>query len=245
MSLRFTLATASRILRQLRQDPRTIALIVVVPSALLALLHYVMESSVETFNQVGLIMLGVFPFVSMFLVTSVAMLRERTSGSLERILTTPAHKVDLIAGYSLAFTLCAVVQSLVACGVAYLWLGLETEGTVWLVVVIAAANSVLGLALGLLVSAFAHTEFQAVQFMPAIVLPQVLLCGLIWPRDEMAQWLQSISDVMPLTYSVDALIEVGAHPELTDAIWRDIAIIAAVAAASLLLGATTLRRRSS
>src|SRR5699024_305565 len=174
MSPRFTFATAWRILKQLRHDPRTIALIIVVPSALLALLHYVMESSAETFNHVGLIMLGVFPFVSMFLVTSVAMLRERTSGSLERILTTPAHKVDLITGYSLAFTLCAIVQSLVACAVAYLWLGLDTEGPFWLVVVIAAANSILGLALGLLVSAFAHTEFQAVQFMPAIVLPQVL-----------------------------------------------------------------------
>lgn len=244
MSIRLALITAGRIGRQLVHDRRTVALILFVPALLLALLHYVMDSAPEIFDQVGLSMLGVFPFISMFLVTSVAMLRERTSGTLERILTTPVHKFDLILGYALAFTVAATLQSLIASGAAYWLLDLDTDGSVWLVVLIAAANAVLGLALGLLVSAFANTEFQAVQFMPAIVLPQVLLCGLIWPRDEMVGWLEGISNALPLSYAVDALTQVGTHTDPTDAMWRDVAIVAGAALLALVLGAATLRRRT-
>ncbi|HZE39555.1 MAG TPA: ABC transporter permease [Stackebrandtia sp.] len=240
-----TLSTAGRILRQLVHDRRTIALVVAVPALLLVLLRYVMDSQPHIFQSVGLSMLGVFPFISMFLVTSVAMLRERTSGTLERALTTPVHKFDLICGYALAFTLAAVVQSVIASAVAYWWLDLDTDGPAWLVIVIAAANAVLGLALGLFASAFANTEFQAVQFMPAIVLPQVLLCGLIWPRDQMADWLEKISDVLPLTYAVDALGEVGSHSDATRTLWWDLAIVAGCAVAALILGAATLRRRTA
>ncbi|TQL74833.1 ABC-2 type transport system permease protein [Stackebrandtia endophytica] len=211
---------------------------------LLTLLRYVMDSSPATFDYIGLTMLGVFPFISMFLVTSVAMLRERTSGTLERMLTTPVHKLDLIVGYGLAFSIAAALQSAVATGVAYWLLDLTTRGAAWLVILIAIANAVLGMALGLFVSAFANSEFQAVQFMPAVVLPQILLCGLIWPRDEMVGWLQGIARVLPLTYAVEALTEVGAHADPTAVLWRDLGIVAGCAVAALMLGALTLRRRT-
>lgn len=244
MSPRITLATTLRILTQLRHDGRTIAMILLIPAVLLTLLHYVMNSSPKTFDTIGLTMLGVFPFISMFLVTSVTMLRERTSGTLERMLTTPLHKLDLIVGYGLAFSIAAAAQSALATGVAYWLLDLTTRGSAWLVILIAIANAILGMALGLFVSAFAHSEFQAVQFMPAVVLPQILLCGLIWPRDEMVGWLQGIARVLPLTYAVEALTEVGTHSHPTALLWRDLGIVVACALAALVLGALTLRRRT-
>ncbi|MEV4137958.1 ABC transporter permease [Dactylosporangium sp. NPDC049742] len=244
MSARLTFATAGRILRQLRHDRRTIALILVVPTVLLTLLRYLYDTNPQLFDRVGLVMLGVFPLVIMFLLTSVAMLRERTTGTLERLLTTPIGKVDILLGYGIAFAVAATVQATIASALAYLLLGLDTLGPAWLVAVIAVGNSVLGMALGLLVSAFANSEFQAVQFMPAVVLPQVLLCGLLQPRDQMAGWLQAISDVFPMSYAVQALTELGTHTEPTGLVWRDLGIIVGCVIVALLLGAATLRRRT-
>jgi ABC-2 type transport system permease protein len=238
------LHTAARILRQLRHDRRTIALILVVPTLLLTLLRYLYDSQPLLFDRVGLIMLGLFPLVIMFLLTSVAMLRERTSGTLERLLTTPIRKVDILLGYGIAFAVAAAVQAAIVSALAFLLLGLDTLGPPWLVGVIAIGNAVLGMALGLLVSAFANSEFQAVQFMPAVVLPQVLLCGLLAPRDQMAGWMHAISNFLPMTYAVEALQELGVHPDPTTTMWRDLAIIVGCILVALLLGAATLRRRT-
>ncbi len=244
MSVRIALHTAVRVLAQLRHDRRTIALLLVVPTGLLVLLRFVFDGQPAVFDRIGVILLGVFPFVLMFLVTSVAMLRERTSGTLERLLTTPVHKLDLLAGYGLAFALAAALQAGIAVGLAYWLLGLDTAGSGWAVVGIAVADAVLGMALGLFVSAFAATEFQAVQFMPAVVFPQLLLCGLFVPRDQMVGWLQAVSRALPLTYAVDALIDIGAHPRMTTGAWRDVAVVLGCALAALILGAATLRRRT-
>ncbi|GAB7037802.1 MULTISPECIES: ABC transporter permease [Catenuloplanes] len=244
MNPRITLATAGRILRQLRHDRRTVALLVVVPTALLTLLHFMYQDQPRAFDRVALTMLGIFPFVVMFLVTSIAMLRERTSGTLERLLTTPLGRLDLLFGYGLAFGLAAAVQAAVAAGAAYLLLGLETAGSAALVALIAVADAVLGVALGLFCSAFARTEFQAVQFMPVVVAPQLLLCGLFVARDDMAGWLGAVSDALPLTYAVEALLEVGAHPDATGTMWRDVTVVLVATLLALVLAATTLRRRT-
>jgi ABC-2 type transport system permease protein len=244
MSVRITLATTARILRQLRHDRRTVALLLVVPALLLALLYFMYDGHGDEFDRVALVMLGIFPFVIMFLVTSIAMLRERTSGTLERLLTTPLAKLDLLFGYGLAFSLAAVAQGAVATGVAYWLLGLNTTGDGGLVVLIAVINAVLGVALGLLCSAFARTEFQAVQFLPVVVVPQVLLCGLFVPRGQMSGWLQGVSDVLPLTYAVEALIQVGRFAEATATMWRDVVVVAGAAVVALVLAAATLRRRT-
>ncbi|GGQ51631.1 ABC transporter permease [Couchioplanes azureus] len=243
MNVRITLSTAARILRQLRHDRRTVALLVVVPAALLTLLFYMYDAG-PTFDRIALVMLGIFPFVIMFLVTSIAMLRERTTGTLERLLTTPLGKLDLLFGYGLAFGLAATVQAAVAVGAAYRLLGLDTVGSPGLVVLIAVVNAVLGVALGLFCSAFARTEFQAVQFLPVVVVPQLLLCGLFVPRGQMAGWLQATSDAFPLSYAVDALMQVGRHADPTATMWRDLAIVTGAAIVALVLAAATLRRRT-
>jgi ABC-2 type transport system permease protein len=242
MSPRITLATTARILRQLRHDRRTVGLLVAVPTLLLAVLYYMYRDA--TFDRVALIMLGIFPFVIMFLVTSIAMLRERTSGTLERLLTTPLGKLDLLFGYGLAFGLAAAVQAAIATGAAYWLLGLDTTGDAGLVVLIAVVNAGLGVALGLLCSAFARTEFQAVQFLPVVVVPQILLCGLFVPRGQMAGWLQGVSDALPLTYAVEALIQVGHSAEASATMWRDVVVVAGAGLAALVLAAATLRRRT-
>jgi ABC-2 type transport system permease protein len=243
MTLRITLATAARVLRQVRRDHRTLALILVVPALLLTLFKYVFTGQEETFNRVGPPMVGLFPFISMFLVTSIAMLRERTSGTLERLMSLPLAKLDLLLGYGLAFAGLAVVQATLTALVGFGALGLDAAGPVWLVVLLAVANAVLGMALGLFLSAFAQTEFQAVQFMPAFVLPQILLAGLLVPRERMARGLELLSDVLPLTYAYDALARATAD-DLGARLAFDAAVVGGAIVLALVLGATTLRRRT-
>jgi ABC-2 type transport system permease protein len=250
MSVRILGSTTRRILSQLRHDHRTVGLLLVVPVLLLTLLYFMFENQPtipglpSTFDRVGLIMLGIFPFTIMFLITSIAMLRERTTGTLERLLTTPLAKLDLLFGYGIAFGLAAAIQASVASSVAYWLLGLETAGSIGLVILIAISNAVLGVALGLFCSAFARTEFQAVQFMPVVVVPQILLCGLFVAQDQMAGWLQAISKVLPMTYAVEALQQVGAYTEATDTMWKDLGIVAGCVVLALILAAATLRRRT-
>ena len=244
MTRRVTSATALRVLKQLRRDPRTLALVFLVPPVLITLFRYVFSGQLETFDRIGGPMVGIFPFSSMFVVTSIAMLRERTSGTLERLMSMPLAKLDLLVGYGIAFAGVACLQAGVTAAVAFGILGLNVSGSVWLVVLLAIANAVLGMSLGLFVSAFAETEFQAVQFMPAVVFPQMLLCGLIQPRAHMDPVLRAVSDVLPLTWAYDALahaVQGGAGGIVA----RDAAIVAGVTVLALGLGATTLRRRTA
>ncbi|MEU0334968.1 ABC transporter permease [Streptomyces sp. NPDC006193] len=239
-----TTATAARVLRQLRHDPRTIALMLLIPCLMLILLRYVFDASPRTFDSIGASLLGVFPLITMFLVTSIATLRERTSGTLERLLALPLGKADLIAGYALAFGALAIVQSALATGLAVWFLGLDVIGSPWLLLLVALLDALLGTALGLFVSAFAASEFQAVQFMPAVIFPQLLLCGLFTPRSAMHPALEAVSDVLPMSYAVDGMNEVVHHTDMTAAFVRDVLIVAGCALLVLALGAATLRRRT-
>ncbi|MGF0248263.1 ABC transporter permease [Rhodococcus erythropolis] len=250
MSIRIFGATTVRILLQLRQDHRTVAMILLVPSLLMILLYFLYQDvptppgQVSLFQRVAITMLGILPFVVMFLVTSIAMQRERSSGTLERLLTTPMGKLDLLAGYGAAFSLSAAAQAALACAVAFGFLGLTIAGSLAWVIVIAVLGAILGVALGLLASAFAKTEFQAVQFMPVVVVPQLFLCGLLVPRDQLPTWLEWISNVLTLSYAVDALQQVSMHADATGQMWRDLAVMAGFAAAALSLAAATLDRRT-
>jgi ABC-2 type transport system permease protein len=243
-------ATTTRILRQLAADHRSVAMILVVPSLIITLLYFMFQNAPtrpgapSPFNNACLIMLGVFPLIVMFLITSITMQRERVSGTLERILTTPLRRLDLLAAYGTAFSIAAAAQATLACVVSFWFLGLDTAGSPILVFTIAIINAVLGVGLGLLCSAFARTEFQAVQFMPVVIAPQLLLCGIIVPRDMLPDWLQWISNVLPASYALEALQQVGAYPEPTFIAVRDIAVVIGFAVVALCLAAATLRRRT-
>jgi ABC-2 type transport system permease protein len=242
VSPRIAAATAARVLRQLRHDPRTVALVLIVPAVLVTLVKYVFQGS-PVFDRIGGPLLGVFPLITMFLVTSITMLRERTTGTLERLMTMPLAKIDLLTGYAAAFALLAAVQSVVVSTVAFWALDLQIAGAKWAVFLLALANALLGTSLGLFVSAFAKTEFQAVQFLPAFIFPQLLLCGLLAPRDHMARALELVSWALPLTYAYDAL-DRTVHAVYGARLAVDVAVVLALAGIALGAGAATLRRRT-
>ncbi|WP_456696096.1 ABC transporter permease [Aeromicrobium sp. P5_D10] len=239
-----TLATSYRVLQQLKHDRRSVALVILMPSMLLVVFRYVFDGQPGVFDKVGPQMLGLFPFIVMFLVTSVTMVRERTSGTLERLLTTPLRRGELIAGYALAFGAAALVQAVVGAAVAIWLLGLDA-GSLWAIILLAIADGVLGTALGLLMSAFARTEFQAVQFMPLVVVPQILLCGLLAPRDTMPDVLRWISDVLPLSYAADAFNTLARSDGFASSVATDFAVVVGSCAIALGLAALTLRRRTA
>ena len=236
------MATAARVLRQLRHDPRTLVMIFVVPCALLTLLWWVYDGA-PVFQSIAPALLALFPLLIMFLVTSIATLRERTSGTLERLLTLPISKIGFLGGYAIAFGVLAAGQAVLASVLLVGPLGLNLAGPWGLLVLVAVLDALLGMSLGLFVSAFARSEFQAVQFMPAVVLPQFLLCGLLVPRDQMPEVLEWVSRALPLTYAVDAMSRVAT--EASPQIWGDVAVICAFVVGFLALGAVTLRRRSA
>ncbi|GAB3790013.1 ABC transporter permease [Nocardioides ungokensis] len=244
MKLRITLAVAHRVLTQLRRDPRTVAMLLALPCLLISLLWWIYnDADPQLFDRIGPALLAIFPVIVMFLVTSVTTLRERSTGTLERLLAMPMGKLDFLVGYALAFGLVAAVQSVLAVAVSVGLLGLDVAGPLWLLTVVAVVDAVLGSALGLFVSAFARTEFQAVQFMPAIVIPQLLLCGLLVPRELLPDFLHAVSDVLPLSYAVDAMQHLTTSATTAE-VWKDVAVVAGFAVAGLALGAATLRRRT-
>jgi ABC-2 type transport system permease protein len=244
MSITSTFATTARVLGQLRRDHRTLAMVFLVAPALLTLFKYIFDNQPQTFDRIGAPMIGLFPLIMMFLITSIAMLRERTSGTLERLMSLPLAKLDLLLGYALAFALLAAIQGAITGAVGFWLLDVQAEGPAWAVVLLAIANALLGMALGLFFSAFARTEFQAVQFMPALLLPQILLAGLLISRARMPDALEIASDALPITYAYDALARITADDTGTW-LWLDVVIVASSIALALLLGATTLRRRTA
>lgn len=242
MSPAKTFATSGRVLTQLRHDKRTLAMLFVVPPILITVLKYVFQNDM-VFNGLAPMLLGIFPMILMFLITSIATLRERTNGTLERLMTMPMGKLDFILGYAIAFALIALMQALIAAGVMLGLLQVTVLGGTLPTIIGAVTAALLGMALGLFVSAFAASEFQAVQFMPAFIFPQLLVCGLFVARDQMAQILQRLADVFPLTYSVDAMKQITTHTGWTATLSRDLAVVIAYALAALILGSLTIRRQ--
>ncbi|WP_374010064.1 ABC transporter permease [Leifsonia sp. LS-T14] len=239
-----TLATTGRVLTQIRHDPRTVVLLLIVPSLLIGLVAWIFTDT-PVFQTIGPAILALFPFIVMFLVTSITTLRERRTGTLERLLSMPLGRGDFILGYTIAFGLLAIVQALIASAYAIWVCGLDVKGDPWLLVAVAVADAVLGSTLGLFASAFARTEFQVVQFMPLLVFPQILLGGIFLPRDQLPAGLREISDWLPLSHAVDALNAVAGDTHDAAYVGGQLLILGAFALAAVILGALTLQRRTA
>lgn len=239
-----TFATFQRVLRQLSHDHRTLALIFLVPCVLLSLLKWLYSNNEPTFNAIAPALLAIFPFIIMFIITSITTLRERSGGTMERLMAMPIGKLDLVLGYVFAFGLLACLQALFASALLLYGLDLAVAGPHWFVVMVAVLDALLGTALGIFVSAFARTEFQAVQFMPAFVLPQVLIGGLLMPLEQMPGLLEAIAHVLPLTYAIDALQQMIDHSSVMAEAWQDVYVIIGFIIGAIVLAATTLRRRN-
>lgn len=238
-----TLATAKRVLQQLSHDHRTLVLVLIIPSVLLTILKYVFYNDQLVFDHIAPLTLGIFPLIMMFIITSIATLRERTNGTIERLMTYPISKVDFIFGYAIAFSTLGLLQASIASIVVVGLLGVSVAGGTLALIISAVIAALLGTALGLFMSAYANSEFQAVQFMPAFILPQLLTCGLFIARDQMAQFLQWFSDIMPLTYSVDAMKQVSTYNYWTATLTKDLLIVLAFTIVVLLLGASSIKRQ--
>lgn len=243
MNLTRTLATSGRVLRQLRGDHRSVALMFVAPSLIVGLFAWLFVDT-PVFDDAGPAIVVMFPLVVMFLVTSVATLRERRSGTLERLLSTPIGKFDFVVGYALAFGLAAVVQAVITTLFAVYVCGLEIAGELWHLGLVVAVNALVGTALGLLASAFARTEFQAVQFMPVLVIPQIIVGGVFMPREQMPDVLYAISDWLPLSYGIDAVNAVSSGGQGWD-VYGPLLIVVAFVVGAVLVASLTLRRRTS
>ena len=215
-------------------------MLLIVPSALMGLLAWSLTRGPRAFDKVGPRLLGVFPLTVMFLVTSVVTLRERTGGTLERLLTMPMRRGEFVGGYALSFGLGAVVQGLVVSSLSYGVYGLAHEGLPIRIVFVALCSGLLGTASGLALSALAHTEFQAVQFMPAFVLPQLLLSGVVVPIATLPPGLHQLASVLPLTAAINAVNAGSANRYF----YEQIAIIAAYIIGALVIGSATLRRQT-
>ncbi len=244
MNARSTVAVTRRVLHQLRRDRRTLGLVFVVPPVLLWLVDAIFTDTPAVFDRVGPLMLGLFPFTVMFVTTSIALLRERTRGTLDRLMASPVGRGDVIAGYAVAFTLVALVQAAITLTVGLGWLGLPNAGGLWLTILLVAMQALLGIALGLFLSAFARTEFQAVQFLPAVILPQFLLAGLLVPVERLPPALEVLARALPLTYAFEALDRVmrGGQGLGDGRVVLDMSILAAALLLLLTAGALTLRR---
>lgn len=241
MSFNLILSTSLRVLRQLKHDPRSVALVLFVPTVLLTILNFVFYDNSAVYISVAPLLLGLIPFTIMFIITSVAMLRERTSGTLERLLVSKLSRLDILIGYALAFALLAFLQSALASFVVLFVFGVAIAGDVAVLLLVAIISGITGMALGLLFSAFAKNEFQAVQFMPAFVLPQFLVCGLFITREQMADGLYYVSNIMPLTYVVGAMQSIQFNQSWTGELTKDLVILSFFTVISLLAGALTLR----
>jgi len=249
MNPRLTGATAVRVLTQIRRDKRTMGMIILIPLILLTLLWWMFQDvpvppgKPTPFDSVGPGIMGLFPLIVMFLITSVTTLRERQGGTLERLMASPARKADIVFGYALAFGALAAVQGLVVVAYSVWVLGLDFAGPVWALMLIIVLDAILGTALGLAASSLARTEFQALQMMPAVILPQLLLAGIAIERSSMPRALEWISDALPLSYAIDAIHYLSKNTDASG-IWSQVGILAAFIVGALILGVATLRRRT-
>jgi ABC-2 type transport system permease protein len=244
MSATRTFATARRVLKQLQHDPRTIFLVLFVPPILMTILKYTFDKTPTAFDHLAPMVLGIFPMTMMFLITSIATLRERTSGTLDRLMTMPISKLDFILGYAIAFSVLGLVQALISSFVMIVILGVSVTGGTLATIIGVVCASFLGTSLGLFTSAFARSEFQAIQFMPAFIFPQLLTCGLFVARDQMADILQWFAKIMPLTYSVDAMKQITTQADWGSTLTWDLITVVIFGVAVLILGSATIRRQS-
>jgi ABC-2 type transport system permease protein len=192
---------ARRLLLSIRGDRRTLGLVVVVPAFIIWLLSEVFTRT----GPVAPILLGVFVFFLTYLLTAVGFLRERTDGTLDRVLVAPVSRTGLIVGYVAGFGVLATIQSAVMLGAAVVFLEVSFEYGVGLFFLVEILGALSALGLGVLLSLFAETEFQAIQFIPVVISPQIILGGTFLPVEQLPWYLEYPARVMPVTYLIEAM----------------------------------------
>lgn len=232
---------AGRVVRQLTRDRRTMALLFIVPLVVMTLIGL-------SFPQAGVLdyiapaLLATLALFFGFLLTGISFLRERSQGTLERLMASPLSRLDIVVGYLFGFFIFALAQTLIILLFTIYVLNVNYHGDLWqifvfqVVVIIGAVN------LGIFISTFARNEFQMVQFIPLIILPQVFLCGVLWPVEQMPGYLQWLSIILPLTYAVDGLRNIMLSGKNLMDVGFELGVLVGFAIFISIIAAVTLRR---
>ena len=232
---------AGRVMRQLIRDHRTMALILIVPLVVMTLIGLSFPEG-SVLNYIAPALLATLALFFGFLLTGISFLRERSQGTMERLMASPVSRIDIVLGYILGFSLFAVAQSLIILLFTIFVLQVQYQGALWQIFVFLIIITVMALNLGLFASTFARTEFQVVQFIPLVIVPQVLLGGIFWPVEQMPTYLEYIAKVLPLTYAVDGLKGIMLQGQTLLGVSLDLGVLVAFAIALSVLGAVALRR---
>jgi ABC-2 type transport system permease protein len=239
-----TFAIAQRTITQLIRDPRTLALIVIVPLVISSLIGVSLPSK-QIFNQTLPPMLAFLILFFGFILSGIAFLRERSQGTRERLMASPVSRLDILIGYLLGFLLFALLQTLILFFYAVYVLKAEFVGQLWQIIIFQILIGILAVCLGIFASAFARNEFQMIQFIPLIVVPQAFICGLLFPVDTMPDYLQWIAKFLPLTYAVDGIKAMMLQGKGLLDIGKEIGVLAAYATGLMILAGISLRRNAA
>ncbi len=201
--------------------------------------------SFDTLDYFGAAFIGLVVFFLVFVITAVAFLRERGQGTLERLMASPLRRAEIVLGYMLGFTVLALVQSVEVLAFSLLVLHVHNVGNVALIFLLEALMAIAAVNLGIFLSMFARTEFQAVQFIPLVIVPQMLLAGIIFPISTEPGPLQALSHILPLTYAVEGLrnIMIKGADLSWSSLQLDVGVVLGFCIVVIIAGATTLRRR--
>lgn len=244
-----TKAITKRLINQIRHDRRTVALVIVAPLILLTLIYFVLtqndtanvSGSGNQFDNMGAPITGLLVFFFTYLIAGINFLSERTSGALEKLLSTPVRRREIIIGYVIGFSVLALIQSIIITLFVVYVLGLTIVGSIWYVLLIIILTAIVALTMSLLLSTIAASEFQIVQFIPIVVIPQMFLCGLFPLNDG---W-DTAGHFMPLYYTVDALRGVMLKGHSFEDIWFNLLILAAISILFILINIQVLKKQRS
>ena len=235
------LTIAGRLMRQLLRDRRTLGLIVVVPLVIMSLigLSFPYEGIL---NNIAPALLTTMALFFSFLLTGISFLRERSQGTMERLMVSPVSRLDVVIGYLFGFFLFALTQTLIIVLFTIYAFGIEFQGDLWQILVFQVFVITGAVTLGIFTSTFARNEFQMVQFIPLIIVPQIFLSGVLWPVEQMPDYLQWLSAVMPLRYAIDGLNDIMLQGKNLLDVGFELAMLAGFAVVTSILAAITLRR---
>lgn len=235
---------AARVINQLIRDRRTMVLIILVPLVVMTLIGLSFpEGTVLDFIAPAL--LATLALFFSFLLTGISFLRERSQGTMERLMASPVSRLDIVLGYLFGFFTFALTQSLIILLFTIYVLDVHYVGDLWqifvfqIVVITGAVN------LGIFTSTFARNEFQMVQFIPLILFPQIFLCGVIWPVEQMPDYLQWLSAILPLKYAVDGMRDIMLTGKSLLDVGLELGVLVGFAVFISFVAAVTLRRRAA
>ena len=242
MSVDRTLAIALRILRQISRDRRSLALIIVAPIVVMALVGFSFGDQQGVLDRIAPGLIAVFVLFFTFVLTGVSFLRERAQGTLERLLTTPVGHADILVGYTTGFFVLAMVQSVIVVTFTLLVLQVNYQGSLWQIWTVLVPLVVVGVSLGIFISTFARNEFQVVQFIPLLLAPQIFLSGVIAEVDKMPAVLEVLAYLLPLTYAVDGLQDIMLRGDSLGSLGLELGVLALYVVALLTAAAVAVRR---